>query len=348
MDFGKTVTISSSDELLARFAEKFANEDVAGFSWRVVALSSGVEVRLEGKGEKLILPVRARLHPSRQWLKEAAEVQTAVLLAPHIPELLAADLRRTAINHADLNGRLFLTTDWALIDRRPAERSHRSPGTALDVFSQKTSRLARCLLAHREREWTQEELTGRTGLSRGLISRALTYLVQEEFVRREAKATRENPARYRVQAFDRLLDAWQQADRWHERTELHEFSVLTGDPVELAADVRELLRGKDGQVAGVYTQWFAARQRHAYTDSPVVSVYVRQLPKSLPQFARPVASGVNLWLLVPKDEGVFQETQEAAGYPLVSDAQIYLDLLQVEGRGPEQAKALRNWEGFAR
>jgi hypothetical protein len=37
-----------------------------------------------------------------------------------------------------------------------------------------------------------------------------------------------------------------------------------------------------------------------------------------------------------------------AGYPLVSDVQIYLDLLQVEGRGPEQAKALRNWEGFAR
>jgi DNA-binding HxlR family transcriptional regulator len=348
MDSGKTVTVSNSDDLLARFAGKFANEEVAGFSWRVIALPLGVEIRLEGRGEKLILPVRARLHPSRQWLKEAGEGRRAVLLAPHIPEALAADLRRLAINHADLNGRLFLTTGWALIDRRPTERSHRSPETALDVFSQKTSRLVRCLLAHREREWTQEELTGRTGLSRGLVSRALTYLTQEEFVRREAKATREVPARYRVQAFDRLLDAWQQADRWHARTELHEFSVLTGDPAELAADVRELLRGKDGQVAGVFTQWFAARLRHPYTDSPVVSAYVRQLPESLPQFARPVASGGNLWLLVPKDEGVFQETQEVAGYPLVSDVQIYLDLLQVEGRGPEQAKALRNWEGFAR
>jgi len=50
---------------------------------------------------------------------------------------------------------------------------YRSAVTAPDVFSAKTSRLARVLLSHRDRRWTQEELTERTGLSRGLISRAL-------------------------------------------------------------------------------------------------------------------------------------------------------------------------------
>jgi hypothetical protein len=33
---------------------------------------------------------------------------------------------------------------------------------------------------------------------------------------------------------------------------------------------------------------------------------------------------------------------------LVSDAQIYLDLIHAGLRGPDQAKALREWKGFCR
>jgi len=51
---------------------------------------------------------------------------------------------------------------------------------------------------------------------------------------------------------------------------------------------------------------------------------------------------------VPDDEGVFLETQSVRELPLVSDAQIYVDLQKTGLRGPEQAVALRNWEGFCR
>lgn len=61
-----------------------------------------------------------------------------------------------------------------------------------------------------------------------------------------------------------------------------------------------------------------------------------------------VDNGGNLWLIRPKDEGVFQETQLVNGFNLVSDIQIYLDLLQVSQRGPEQAKALCAWYGIAK
>ena len=54
------------------------------------------------------------------------------------------------------------------------------------------------------------------------------------------------------------------------------------------------------------------------------------------------------WLIVPADDGVLLEKQESQGFPLVSDVQIYLDLLHVGQRGPEQAVELRGWEGFAR
>jgi hypothetical protein len=55
-----------------------------------------------------------------------------------------------------------------------------------------------------------------------------------------------------------------------------------------------------------------------------------------------------VWLLLPDDEGVFLETRTIQGLPLASDAQIYLDLQKTGLRGPDQAAALRNWEGFCR
>lgn len=53
-------------------------------------------------------------------------------------------------------------------------------------------------------------------------------------------------------------------------------------------------------------------------------------------------------LAIPADNGVFRENQRVGGFTLVCDAQIYLDLLQVGLRGPDQARALREWEGFGR
>lgn len=49
-----------------------------------------------------------------------------------------------------------------------------------------------------------------------------------------------------------------------------------------------------------------------------------------------------------EDDGVFRETQRVGEFTLACDAQVYLDLLPVGWRGPEQAKALRDWKGFGK
>jgi hypothetical protein len=63
---------------------------------------------------------------------------------------------------------------------------------------------------------------------------------------------------------------------------------------------------------------------------------------------RRVNEAGKVWLFVPTDEGVFLETQTVRDLPLVTDAQIYLDLLGTGLRGPDAADALRHWEGFCR
>jgi hypothetical protein len=125
---------------------------------------------------------------------------------------------------------------------------------------------------------------------------------------------------------------------------VRQYSVLEDNRRKLA---KRVLDRVTGEVA--FTQWFAAGLRFPYADVPIVSGYVAEtaaagLADALG--AREVSSGGKLWLITPKDAGVFQATRRVEGFPIVCDVQIYLDLLQVGLRGPDQAEALRAWEGF--
>jgi hypothetical protein len=341
-------TIDTTGALLRDFEHSIGESKIRGVDVRV-ALIPGLraELRLEAQNQKLLLPIRPELNPSRKILDRAAKGDgpAFIVASPHIPDGLAADYRDAGINHADLNGRLFIQTPWLLLDREPREQRHRNPVSGPALFSLKTSRIARALLSQREKSWEQAELTDRTGVSRGLVSRILKTLIGGGYVTQESAGSRHGPASYGLTDFDRLLDSWRAEDNWEKRVCVEQYSLLSGDAGEIARSVRDAL----GAEHAVFTQWFAAHLRHPYTTPPVVSAYVQQGRRPLElKFARQVPNGGNLWLIAPEDEGVFLETQEQSGFRLVSDVQIYLDLLQMGQRGPDAAQALRAWDGFSR
>jgi hypothetical protein len=227
-----------------------------------------------------------------------------------------------------------LIVDW----ERPGKR-FRTPDPERDLFSGKSSRLARALLSFPSRKWKQSELAEFTECSGGLISRLVREYVRLGWV----EGSRGD---WTLAQPDSLLDAWVGADNWKKRGTLRQYSCLERDSENLA---KSLLAGSLGKIA--FTQWFAAEHRHPYTELPVVSVYRTQFPEpSMVQALnlREVNDGGRLWVIVPTDQGVFQATREVDGFPLVCDAQIYLDLLQVGLRGPDAAHALRQWKGFCR
>jgi hypothetical protein len=145
-----------------------------------------------------------------------------------------------------------------------------------------------------------------------------------------------------------VLEAWAKADDWEKRTQTQEYSVLLSDPVELAQKLKDVLH--DDPPA--FTQGFAGWLRHPHTTPAVVTAYVKEFPdetlireKLLGR--RVSAGGGGLRLVLPKDEGVFHPAQTVRGFELVSDVQIYLDLLRSGLRGEEQAEELRRWPDFA-
>ena len=146
-----------------------------------------------------------------------------------------------------------------------------------------------------------------------------------------------------------LIDAWVKADHFNRRAVTTRYTCFTGQPLETA---RRLAHWASGQtVALAFTQWLAGWLRQPYTEPAVMCAYVSRLPESavLEELGlRPVSEAGKVWLHVPEDEGVFLELQNVQGLPLVSDAQIYVDLQGTGLRGPDQAHAMRSWTGFCR
>jgi hypothetical protein len=127
---------------------------------------------------------------------------------------------------------------------------------------------------------------------------------------------------------------------------VREYSLLIKDPDEIAHKIHRICETQPH----AFTQWYAAFLRRPHTVTDVVSLYVSAFPEEHfikgDLLGRRVDSGGSLRLVVPQDDGVFLGKQHSNGLPLVSDLQIYLDLIDAGMRGDEAAEELRNWEQF--
>ena len=345
----KNKTITTEAQL--REAAKEALEHDKVLRWRWKALEPKPEREIDALLElildqrRLVFEVDFKLTPSSrtvEWLSNRVGQRPKLLIAPSLSEVLVQHCRTHGISCLDLNGRQWIRAEGLVVDRRTSEqRRFRPAQLSPDPFQPKSSRLLRALLAHRERRWSQKELRGRTGLSPGLVSRLVRHLDNEGLLGQDERTLW-------LKQPDGLLDQWARVDDWGKRTTLRQYSLLVADLEEIA---RWLLKTYPQSDRLVFTQWFAANLRHPYTTPPVVSAYVPSFPGEIIERklgARQVTDGGTLWLVVPADEGVFRETQQVGEFTLACDAQIYLDLLHVGLRGPEQAKALREWKGFGR
>lgn len=344
----KLKTITTEVQLREAVRALWAADTTLNWRWKEWKPSN--ERGLDAIGElvldkrRIVFGVEFKLNPAARDVESLAKQKHSyplLLIAPNISDTLAQLCRERELSCADLNGRLWLRAEGVLIERDAKQAHYRPAAVAPDAFSVKSSRLVRVFLSHGDRGWTHKELVERTGLSKGLVSRLSRHLV-------EAGSLAQRERVLQVKQRDALLDAWAARDDWAKRNTVRQYSLLESD-LEVVA--RKLVKNLSAEDTPVFTQWFAANLRHPYTTPPVVSAYVARFPGEQVERelrARQVNDGGTLWLVVPKDDGVFRETQRVGAFTLACDAQIYLDLLRAGLRGPEQAKALREWEGFGR
>jgi hypothetical protein len=240
-----------------------------------------------------------------------------------------------------LAGNARLSFDQVFIETRGADNPFREKREARSLFAPKATRVLRVLLQGPLRPWKVTELAETAQVSLGWVSAVRQQLLAREWAE-------EDPGGFRVSKPDAVLDGWAKADDWEKRTHTQEYSVLLSEPLELAEKLKEVLTDNPP----VFTQWFAGWLRHPYTTPVVVTAYVRNIPDEAlikeKLLGRRVSAGSGiLRLVLPKDEGALNPSQTLQGFELVSDVQIYLDLLRGGLRGEEQARELRRWPDFA-
>jgi hypothetical protein len=354
----KNSSIRYETELVLEFKQLIASE--TDLKWHPVSEPGdgrwhGLELPWDGKLLRFALHYQVsptsyeveklgRPIPSDQPSPRRLADTLPLLVVPKLTAPLLEQCRERHVSVIDLNGRAYLRAQGFLIDRKALPgRDFRFEAEPRNVFVGKSVRIVRSLLAQPDRTWEQRDLVERTRASAGLVSRIVTHLIRQNFLEKVS------PREFRVRDGRTLLDAWAEADKFSRRVTTARYAAVSSDPVELAQRLKSLLAAHAQSV--LFTQWIAGWLRRPYTEPVIVSAYVATLPDEawLAELGlRPVNEGGRLWLHVPDDEGIFFETQTVRDLPLATDAQIYLDLLKTPLRGPEQAQALRDWDGFSR
>lgn len=349
-DIIKTAALRYESELVHHFRQLL--DDEPELTWQLPPGGSAheplpwVELTLDAHGHRL-KPVYI-LKPSIPELESILAAWTdptpPLLVAPELITRIIEFCRQKRLAAVDLNGRVYIRAEGLLVDRRSLPgRDFRFELEPRKVFVGKSARIVRSLLTDRDHLWTQSELVKRTKASSGLVSRIVQHLISQGFIEKQS------PREFLLRDPLGLIDAWVKADEFNRRTTTARYTAFGGSPIEIAHLLQTWASGQSVPIA--FTQWVAGWLRHPYTEPVVSSAYIARLPEAatLERLGlRPVNDAGKVWLHVPDDEGVFLETREIHNLSLASDAQIYVDLQKTGLRGPDQASALRSWEGFCR
>ena len=235
----------------------------------------------------------------------------------------------------DLSGNAHIRTPGLLIHVEGRANRFRSAGRPRNPFAPKSSRVTRQLLIEPDKYITQRELSKVLGLGEGFVSSIVRKLESDGMiVRNDYGALRpSNP--------DHLLDAW------HEVYDFNRHHIIKGHIAARSGDLLlhriadTLSRNSVNYAAtGLAAAWLYTR----FANFRLVTIYFQHLPNKksigLLNF-REDERGVNTWLVVPKDEGVFHGSEVYDGIPCVNPIQVYLDLKGHPERASEAAVKLR-------
>lgn len=258
-----------------------------------------------------------------------------VFIAPYIAPAAADICREYQVGYFDLAGNCRLAFDHLYIRREGFPNPSVQRRGLRSLFSPKAERVLRVLVAGGKRYWRMQQLAAEAGVSLGQAAQVKKLLVDREWIETGARGLRLRPLEDGVLP---MLAEWREAYRG-ERNTAHECYSLKPLP-EME---RELANAGRRMKAGLAFTGFSGAARFApAVRYQRVTAYILVNPRTLAKRLglKAVASGANVTLVEPYDEGVLYGAAERDGAPVVSPVQLYLDLSRTKGRGEEAAAAI--------
>lgn len=296
---------------------------------------AGTTFVVEYKSSGSTAPVSAAIEQVRRLASCAGPHAIPLVVVPFMGPVGRRRCEDARVAWLDLSGnaRIFAPGIRVMVEGRPNQ--FKSRGRPSSAFAPKSSRISRWLLMHPGQPMVQREIAQATDMDEGFTSRIVSRLEEENFV------LRGQDGEIRLRDPDLLLDTWR---------ETYDFSMHHIIPGHMAArsgeqTLRLLADGLQGQgvryaATGLAAAWLLTK----FSGFRLTTMYVAEHPVSdiLESLGfREEERGANVWIVVPKDEGVFQGTDQRDGITCVHPVQAYLDLKDQPERAKEAADHLR-------
>lgn len=230
----------------------------------------------------------------------------------------------TGASKLELPGFVYIVKSLPVASKQPE-------GTSGTVFAGRSSLIPRIFLNSPRQTRTQAELADLAGVSRGYVSMILRKMLAVGYIV-------EDTGRYSLVEPDKLLDDWSKVYRFDRFIRSQMFAVSCRNYQDGLQKLSSVLSAS--HIRHAFMGVTGAFLRAPYMEQNLLTAYVSEIPEKL-EGLYPVARGGNVVLYIPANEGFFLDAREINGFPVVSDVQLYLDLIRVPGRNEDQAEYLR-------
>lgn len=259
----------------------------------------------------------------------------SVFGAPFISDESKKICQASDIGYIDLAGNCLFRFNNIYIKIEGKPNPYPSTRPLKSIFSTRSTRALRTLLCNPKKEWFLKDLAKEARISLGQASNLKKRLLEYEFIKEmgDGKAPKFcllNP--------EILLNRWAESYSYRDNKMRNFYSLEDVQDIEKKiADYCNV-----NQIRYAFTLTSGASLVAPFLRYKRVFVY---LSNSIEKIAlelgwKEVASGPNITILDPYDEGVFYGLQEVNGMKVVSDVQLYIDLKGYKERGEEAAQFL--------
>ena len=301
-----------------------------------------VEVKAGPRTRSLVVEVKRIGEP--RFAREAIfQLQTyvknvpdayPVFAAPYLTESTRKMCKEAGVGYFDLAGNVYLRFDNVLVDRATPLAIRQERKTLRSLSTPKASQVIRAILTQSKRVFQVTELAKASEVSPAQAYKVANLLELKGFARRDPsrKVVLTNPGG--------LLEAWASSLDFKRNRTVPAFS-LERTP---EAIMKVIAKAADmGERRYAFTMFAGASLVAPSTRFYDVTFYI---PDGVGWWMdrldlKGVETGSNLQLVVPRDPGVFTNAQVIRGYSVVSNIQLYADLLTNPARGREQAETIR-------
>jgi hypothetical protein len=254
-----------------------------------------------------------------------------IVIAPYISARSAEMCKEANIGYVDLSGNFWIAFNSIFLSQENMPNQYPIETSLTNLYAPKTERVLRVLLTYPYKIWKTKNLAEEADISMGMITHIRRKLEEEEWVKHhEVGFSLSNP--------QELLMNWVN----HYDIQNHEqYDFYTLEPLtEAETRVLEICDKKN--IISALTCFSAANHLAPMVKGQKSTIYINQDVLEVAREAglKSVSSGANVNLINPYDPGVFWNRAKGQDLNIATPVQVYLDLMQMRGRGEEAANFL--------